>query len=349
VPDWLILPLPYAVLLLLGGFLLFWASGRFVDHAAHLARTLSVPPVVVGALVLGFGTSLPELLVSLGAAADGSPSAAVGNVVGSNIANVGLILGTAALIGPLRASRSLLRNDLPLGALTAIALTVWGLNSSAINWHVGLALLAGFVGYLWLMLGSTKRHRKDMPLFDNLVLPSSGDDLATVDADEVELTRQPEASSPARSVRKDLLWAAVGGLGVAYGAATFVKGAKGTAEALGVPEEVIALSIMALGTSLPELATTLAACMRGETDMAIGNVAGSNLFNLLLVLGVCSLGWDLPVSDAMSRVDFPVLCGFTLLAFPLFSRKGELGRLHGALLVFLYLSYTVWIYTHGRT
>jgi cation:H+ antiporter len=115
-----------------------------------------------------------------------------------------------------------------------------------------------------------------------------------------------------------------------------------------VPDEVIALSLMAVGTSLPEFATTLAACRKGETDLAIGNVAGSNVFNLLLVLGICATAFDLPVSDVMAQTDFPAMTLAAVLAFPVLSRSGRINRFQGALLVFLYLIYTVWIFTHAR-
>ncbi len=308
---------------LAGGWLLLWGGDRCVDHAVHLARSLRCPKALVGAVVLGFGTSLPELVFSLTAAWHGKPDLAVGNVVGSNIANVGLILGIAALLRPVHVSRILLRTDMPLGAGLSILAALWMTTHTTVGRPTGLFLLAAFVVYLALAIRAARAER-------------------TLPEEEAEL------DVVARSPLRDAGWIAIGLVAVIGGAELFVRGAVGVAELWEVPEDVIALTLVAFGTSLPELATTIQAARQGHSELAVGNVAGSNLFNLLLVLGAAATATELHVSEFMQTRGFPAMAIFAILAFPLLRGAGRdesgaprLTRGQGIVMLSLYLAYIV--------
>lgn len=309
-------------LVIVGGFVLLRAADALVDRAAHLARSYRVPPEIVGAVVLGFGTSVPELLISVTAvlAKDTSPAVAMGNVVGSNIANVGLILGFAAFMAPFRVDRYLLRVDLPLGVAVGLLLLLWIGPAREVNSVHAVALLAIFSGYILLSVRRAKAHRR--------------------------ATYGEETPTPTPA--KDVAWVVGCLLLVAVGARVFVWGATLTAELFSVPQEFIGLSIVAVGTSLPELTTVYAAAKRGHAELAAGNVAGSNLFNVLFVLGVTALIADIPFSRAMAVHDLTAMTVFALAAFPLMWKTRTLGRVQGGLLVAGYLTYIVLAFGDAR-
>ena len=310
-----------ALMVLAGGVLLWWGGDKLVENAAHLAQAFRVPKHVVGAVVLGFGTSLPELLVCLMAAHAGEPGIAIGNVVGSNIANVGLILGVAAAFAPVIVEPKLMRLDLPTALVAGVVMVVAFFPSGGELGRLGGVLLLGvFSVYLLLSLMAARSHRR-----------------AT--RDEAPSDRHPG---------RDAAWV-VAGLGlVAIGARLFVTGATGLAEAFGVPAEVIGLSLVALGTSLPELVTTVQAARQGHPELAVGNVAGSNVFNVFLVLGTTGVVQPVPISADMTT-DLLVLVAFAILAFPIFGRGVRIPRAHGWLLLTLYAGYMAWLFLAGRT
>jgi len=301
----------------LGGVLLLVRGGdRLVLHSAHLAATHRVPKAVVGAVVMGFGTSLPELLVSMDAALLGRPGIALGNLVGSNIANVGLILGVGALVATLHVQRSVIRVDLPLGVLAALFLGLWVGPRLLVSRGTGLGLLAAFAAYLGLALRHTRRHRA--------------------------VTTPEDAANP--STRRDLLWILGGLVAIGVGAHLLVHGAVGIARLLEVGETVIGLTLVALGTSVPELAATVAAARHGEADLAVGNITGSNLFNILFVLGLTAVVTPIPVAEVMPGRDFPVLAIFSVLLFPLFTDARRISRIQGLILLLGYAGYVLWVW-----
>lgn len=298
------------------GLLLLIAGGDLlVARCAHLARSFSVPKTIVGAVVIGFGTSLPELFVSLTAALNGSPGIALGNVVGSNIANVGLILGLGALLGTLHVQRNITRSDLPLGVLTALLLILWLGPNGEIGRIGGAALLGVFVLYLATHFRETRRHQA---------------------ADDGE----PRA---AWHPVKDTLGMVGGLVAILVGARLLVGGAIDIARVLEVDEGIIGLSLVAIGTSLPELAAIIAAVRHNETDLAVGNVAGSNLFNLLFVLGTTATVSPVPV-PASFETNFLVLAVFSVLAFPLLSRSRRIGKVQGLIMLAAYVGYIGWLW-----
>ncbi len=309
------------VLLVVGGFLLWWGGDKLVQHAVLLARSFRVPKHVVGAVVLGFGTSVPELLVCLTASLTDDPGVVIGNVVGSNIANVGFILGVAAVMAPVVVEPKILRLDLPAAAFAAIALAIFLLPAGGDLGRVaGSALLAGFAIYMAVSLWAARVDRR----------------------------KTRKESVPERSPARDVTWVVAGLVVVALGAIVFVYGATGAAAQLGVPSEVIGLTAVAIGTSLPEFVTTVQAARQGHPELAIGNVAGSNVFNLLLVLGTTSVVHPIPVSPEMA-IDVLVMVGFSILAFPIFGRMVRISKWHGRLLLVLFAGYYIWLFTQGRT
>jgi len=307
---------PPIVAVVVGLFLLVQGGDLLVARCVHLARCFSVPKAIVGAVIIGFGTSLPELFVSLTASLEGSPGIAIGNVVGSNIANVGLILGLGAALATLHVQRSITRSDLPLGVLAALFLLLWVGPRNEVSRTAGIVLLAVFVLYLFAHVRETRRHQREAEAND-------------------EHTWRPG-------------WDSLGILGglvaIVLGAELLVSGATEIASSMGVSEELIGLTLVAVGTSLPELAAILAAVRHKELDLAVGNVAGSNLFNLLFVLGVTATTRSVPVTEKMAEFDFGVLAVFSVLAFPLFSRARRIGRSQGVLMLAAYGGYIVYSY-----
>jgi cation:H+ antiporter len=308
---------PYLVpsLYVLAGVTLLFASGeQLVSHAAHLARSYRVPKAVIGAVVLGFGTSLPELFVSITDVVTDDPGIAVGNVVGSNIANTGLILGLGAVLAGFVMEERIVRVDLPLGLLAAVFLWIFCSQTEEVNRIAAAILLGAFALYLWGSYRHTagSREHEEPPL---------------------RLTRRP---------LRDLLWVLAGLVGIAVAAELLVTGAERIARLLEVSELLIGLTVVALGTSLPELATLLAAIRRGEGALAVGNVAGSNIFNLLFVLGIASSVRPIAVEPVMMTRDFPALTVFSVLAFPILGRTRRIGRMQGVVLLSAFVGYWVW-------
>ena len=300
--------------ILAGIVLLVKAGDRLVHHAAAIAVARGVPKAIVGAVIIGFGTSLPEFFVSLAAALEGQPDIAIANVVGSNIANVGMILGIGALLVSLPVQRSVLRTDLPIGVLATLLLLIWVGPAGAVSRAAGGAMLAGSAVYLALAMRMPRRFR---------------DEAAAVEG---------EGGGAGGAA----LWILVGLVGLALGAHLLVYGAVGLARLLDVPERVIGLTVVAFGTSLPELAAMVAAARRREVELAVGNIAGSNLFNLLFILGMTAVIKPIDVAPLMVERDFPAVAVFSVLAFPLLSRERRILRGQGVLLVVAFLAYVAW-------
>lgn len=301
----------------LGGLALLLIGGdRLVLGAARLGQRLGASPAIIGVVVLGFGTSLPELFTSLSAALNGSAGLAIGNVVGSNIANIALILAAAALIAPIAAPPEVMRRDgrwVAGATLAAAALLAAG--------HVGLWAALGLIAGLALYLGLALRAASTGAT-TGAVAPPGG---------------------PLPSGWRAGLAAGLGLVAVLAGAVLLVQGATGLARSLGVSETIIGLTLVAVGTSLPELATTLVAVRRGEGALALGNILGSNIFNILGILGITALVAPMDVPPAMLWRDIPMLLAVTGLGLALLASGRGLARREGALLLALYAAYMVWL------
>ena len=306
-----------SVFCLLSGFaLLVLGADWFVSGASGLARRLCVPPLVVGLTVVAFGTSAPELAVSVTAALRGANEIAVGNITGSNIFNLLVVAGASAVLCPLTADRTLLRRDWPCSAAAAALLSVLLWTGGGLSRIEGLVLLVLFGGLLYTQLRGAR---------------SAAD---TRDA--------PETHRPGWTL---VLLLAVGIVCIVAGGELAVRGATGLARAFGWSESLIGLTIVAIGTSLPELVTSLVAAHRGENDIALGNVIGSNLFNILCILGLSSVICPIPVAPA-AVLDAAILTAVSVI-FYRFARKGGLSRPAGTVMLLTYAAYTAFLILRG--
>lgn len=307
----------HVTLFLLGLVILVAGAEALIRGAVRIARRLGVSPFVIGFTLVGFGTSAPELVVSLSAALKDSPELALGNVVGSNIANIGLILGIAAVIRPLRARMRLLWAEVPI--MIAVSSLLWSLcRDNELGRLDGVILLAGF---LVLSIYMYRTAREEPPEVK----------------EEVGLT-----AAVHMRVWVAALLVVVGMAGLIGGAHLMVTAAVAMAKSFGVSEWLIGLTIVAVGTSLPEVAATAAAAYRGEADIALGNVIGSNLFNILLILGTTAAVKPMAVSDAAINREIPVMIGFAILALVVVANGMVVRRWEGALLLASYACFLTW-------
>lgn len=314
------------IIQLVGGFLLLvWAADRLVAGASATARNLGVSPMIIGLVIVGFGTSAPELVVSAVAAFRGNPGLAVGNAIGSNIANMGLVLGLTALIYPLRLESTTLKREYPLLLLIMLVCLLLGLNLEFSRVE-GLALLVGLAGMIaWLVRLGIQRPETD-PLAQ-------------------ELAAEIPTDVPTRVA---VFWLLISLIVLPASSHFLVEGAIGVARALDVTDTVIGLTIVALGTSLPELATAVTSAFRKEDDLAIGNIIGSNMFNLLGVLGIAASVRNIEVHPMILGRDFPVmflLCGLMFLLASDFRGPGRIGRTAGGMLVAIFIGYQALVWT----
>ncbi len=316
-------------LMILGFALLIKGADWFVDGAAGIAEKCNVSPLVIGLTVIAFGTSAPELCVSVASAVQRLPDFSTGNVIGSNIANIFLILGCSALFRPLPVQKNSLRLDIPvllLASFLLIGLGIWG---NALEWWDGLIFLAVFAAYMFCLFRGAKRD-----------------------------PAPPEPPKPApktgfgawldRMMGKlwFLILLTLVGLGMVVGGGTLlVDGAKYIAEYFGAPQDVIGLTVIAIGTSLPELVTSVVAAAKGETDIAVGNIIGSNIFNILFVAGVASLFYPLAfdLNDTLIDALVALLAALVLYLCALLG-KDKIGRASGAVMLLLFAAYYVYLF-----
>lgn len=312
---------------LIAGLILLVAGAEvLVRGAAKLAAQFGIPPLIIGLTVVAFGTSAPETAVSVQSALNGSGDLAIGNVVGSNIANVLLILGVTALIAPLVVSRQLIRLDVPImiGASLITYALAWDGSLSRLD---GALLFAGIIVYTVFLIISSRRSQSN----------------AADDEFEAEYGQHETPKPYAWAINLALI---IAGLALLVGGSHFlVEGAVQLARALGLSELVIGLTVVAIGTSLPELATSVMAALKGERDIAVGNIVGSNIFNLLCVLGLASLlspSAILVASNALA-FDFPVMIAVAVACLPIFFSGYAINRWEGALFVAFYALYTTYL------
>ena len=305
-------------LLIVIGFALLLFGGEIVVRASvSLSERLGVSPMIVGLTVIGFGTSLPELVVNVNAALSGSTGLAIGNVVGSNIANTMLVVGVAAAIQPLVVAPELMRRDTTAMMAATLVFIGIGLLTSRIEWWHGVLMVIALCTYLVLTV------REDANARSMIVKPPPGEP-PTAD-------RRPPGI--------DIALAIAGLTGVIVGAEWLVTGATSMAEQLGVPDEIIGLTVIAIGTSLPELATAIVAALRGHSDVALGNVVGSNIFNLFGVAGITALFAPLPFPANILQLDLWVLLGTAALLMLVMLTGRRISRIEGVVLAVLYCVY----------
>lgn len=301
--------------LIVGIVAVLWGADRFTDGAGALARRMNVPQIVIGLTIVAFGTSMPELCISLMSALKGSAGLAVGNIVGSNIFNALAIVGCAALVAPISVRKSTVQKDIPFAVGSSVLLTCILLICGGLPRTGGALLLLGFVLF---MIYTMRLARKGQS--------------------------EPEDSARDKeySVVKCGLFILIGLACLVVGSHVFVDGATDVAVRLHVSESVIGLTIVACGTSLPELATSVVAARKGQSGIAIGNVIGSNVFNVLMILGITGLICPLPAMG-VTVTDLAVFVGSILLLWLMSFTKYRIERWEGAVLVVLFLIYIVWL------
>ena len=310
-------------LLVAGGIVALFLGGEaLLRGAVGLARQLHVSPMIIGLTVVGFGTGAPELVVCLEAALSGKPAIAVGNVIGSNIANILLILGLAAMIRSLPVPREAVWRDGMVMLATTVVVVLFALFGDMERWQ-GLLLFAGLILF-WTYIYRTERKNRDE-------LKAASEELET---DPVGLPRRPGIS---------LLLSLAGLIVLAFGSDLFLDGAIGLARTFGVSEAVIGLSLVALGTSLPEMAAAGVAAYRGRGDVALGNVIGSNIINVLGILALSAIATPLPL-DAVTPCDLAVFLGAAVLALIFFATGRRIARREGVVFFAGYLGYIWMIY-----
>ena len=303
------------LLLSVAGLALLVLGGDYlVRGAVALAMKLGIAPVIVGLTVLAFGTSAPELIVSVAAAIGGQPGIALGNVVGSNIANVLVILGATAIIAPVLSNDDELKISWVYAMLASVLLIVLCFLGPLVWWH-GAILLSALALTLYMQISRARSGPVDSPELE----------VATSDG------------------RKIALWLVVGLVLLPVGAQMLVHGASDIARGFGISDAVIGLTLVAIGTSLPELAASVASALRGRADMALGNVIGSNLFNILAILGITAFFGPLEVPAQMLRFDLWFMLATTAILGPFLYRHIAIGRVAGAALLSIYAAYTVWL------
>ncbi|NKQ12514.1 calcium/sodium antiporter [Pseudomonas sp. SST3] len=315
------------VYLIAGLVLLVAGAEVLVRGAAKLAAQFGIPPLIIGLTVVAFGTSAPETAVSVQASLNGSGDIAIGNVLGSNIANVLLILGMTSLVAPLIVSRQLIRLDVPImiGASLVTYALAW---DGALSRLDGALLFAAVIAYTLFLIISSRRANAAATADDEF-------------AKEFGLDAQPKPY--ASLINAGLVLAGL--VLLVTGSNFLVEGAVSLARALGLSELVIGLTVIAVGTSLPELATSILAAIRGERDIAVGNIVGSNIFNLLCVLGLASLVSPQAIGVAANALafDFPVMIAVALACLPIFFTGYSINRWEGLLFLAYYVAYTVYL------
>lgn len=305
--------------LLIGGLVVLIIAGELlVRGAVGVASRFKISPLVIGMTIVSFGTSAPELLVSLKAAISGHPELAIGNVLGSNIANIALVLGLTTIILPISVKRATIALDWPIMMGATILFYLFALNRN-FDWWEGLVYVLGLIVFNIYLFWKSMRDNK----------------LAI--RDEPELVEHPQT----KELYKSTLYIFIGALGLAFGAKWLLNGAVVIAANFGVTEHIIGVTILAFGTSVPELITSMMAAFKKETDISVGNLIGSNIFNLMAVLGITSLVKEISISEQAVKSDIFWVLGISLLVFLLMVRKSRINRMSGGV---LFLSYFLYIY-----
>ena len=313
------------IAILIGLAILVWSADVFIDGATALAKKFSVPSFLIGVLILGIGTSAPEMVVSVLAALEGSPELALGNAYGSNIINIALVLGATVLISPIIIRKGIVKRDLPLLLLITV-IAAWQLRDGILSQVDGLILLVLLIAVLGLQIVLSIRegyHEHE-------------EDIDNADSDATE-------PSVARGLGSLLL----GMLMLVLSSRAIVWGAVELATLWGMSELIIGLTIVAVGTSLPELVSSLSAARKGEHDMALGNIIGSNVFNTLAVVGLATVIAPIAADPVILSRDVMAMGLLTVLLVALcvfaFTKKRQFGRTSGATLVLFFVGYTAWL------
>lgn len=315
----------YSLAIIVGFALLVWSADKFVEGAAATAKHLGMPTLLIGIIIVGFGTSAPEMVVSAISAYEGNPSLALGNALGSNIVNIALILGVTALVAPIAVHSNIVKEEIPL-LILIVLLAGYLLLDGNLTLTEGILLLIGFFGLIgWSIYAAIK---------------GKGDTLE----DDVKSGLEEQSMS----LKLGITWLIVGLILLIVSSRILVWGAVGVATEFGVSDLIIGLTIVALGTSLPELAASIIAARKGEHDIAIGNVVGSNMFNLLAVIGIATVIHPMNsiAPEVLYRdwiIMFILTIALLLMAYGFKGKEGRINRVEGTILVLCYIAYNTYL------
>ena len=308
--------------IIVGFGLLVWGAERFVHGAAAIAKNFGVSSLIIGLTVVGIGTSAPEILISIVAASQGNPALAVGNALGSNITNIALVLGITAIVMPLTVKSETLRREYPIMFIVMLVALMLVIDNH-LGQIDGLILISGLFVMLFWMIQQGKKQKRD------------------------PLEKEFEQEIPKISTKKALLWFVIGLALLIISSRGLVWGSVNIAKAAGISDLVIGLTIVAIGTSLPELAASIVSALKKEHDIAIGNIIGSNMFNMLVVFGIPGLMSPHTLDPAILQRDFPFMIGLSIALFIMaygFKGEGRINRYEGSLLLGGYITYMAVLY-----
>ncbi|RFC54758.1 calcium/sodium antiporter [Brumimicrobium aurantiacum] len=312
----------FNLLLIIIGLVLLIAGGEsLVKGAVGIAAKARLSKLVIGMTVVSFGTSSPELLVSLQSAHEGLPEIAIGNVIGSNIANIALVLGVTVLIFPMPVARNTIRYDWPMMMIASVLFYLFAFDLEIQRWE-GILMFVSLIAFIIFIIVQSRKSNK----VESLDMP--------------EIEEKPNNIS----IAKNIFFLVLGLIGLYFGSYWLIKGAKSIAVDLGVSQHVIGITIIAFGTSVPELATSCVAAYRKETDISVGNLIGSNIFNILAVLGLTSIVSPIAVKEFVLSWDLLWMIGIAILMLPMMLVKRKVGRLSGAILLAIYITYIVTLF-----
>lgn len=313
-----------AVILFFAGLLLLYFGAEYmVSGSSRFALSLGIRPMIIGMTIVALATSMPEMMVSLTAVLKGTSDIAAGNIIGSNVANIGLILGAAALLAPMKVANNTLKKDIPIMLAASVMLFLFALDGQ-LGFIDGLILVSGLAAFiLYCVFWGRTDGSKGEPAPDDVV----------------------EEEKHHRG--RDIALILIGIVGLGVGAELMVRSAITIARGFGLSDIVIGMTVVALGTSLPELAASMMGAWKGEMDLSVGNVIGSNIFNLLFVLGICSMIRPIPIDAATLRFELPVMLLFSFALLPLIGRRMKLARTEGSLLLIGYLAFVGFYFFQG--
>ena len=315
----------YLAAIIAGFAILVWSADKFVEGAASTAKHLGMPSLLIGILIVGFGTSAPEMVVSAIAAMEGNPALALGNALGSNIVNIALILGITAIVAPITVNSKIVKKEIPLLLLIVLA-SGYLLLDNSLTLVEGIVLISGFFTLIAWSIVSAFRGR----------------------GDTLEAEMDSELIEHEMSLKAGIIWLIIGLVLLIASSRLLVWGAVGVAHEFGVSDLIIGLTIVALGTSLPELAASVIAARKGEHDIAIGNVVGSNMFNILAVIGIATIiapmnGIPVEVLNRDWIVMFVLTIALLVMAYGFRNKEGKITRFEGMILVVCYIAYNSYL------
>ena len=315
----------YLAAIIAGFVILVWSADKFVEGAASTAKHLGMPSLLIGILIVGFGTSAPEMVVSAIAAMEGNPALALGNALGSNIVNIALILGVTAIVAPITVNSKIVKKEIPLLLLIVLA-SGYLLLDNSLTLGEGIVLISGFFTLIAWSIVSAFRGR----------------------GDTLEAEMDSELIEHEMSLKAGIIWLIIGLVLLIASSRLLVWGAVGVAHEFGVSDLIIGLTIVALGTSLPELAASVIAARKGEHDIAIGNVVGSNMFNILAVIGIATIiapmnGIPVEVLNRDWIVMFVLTIALLVMSYGFRNKEGKITRFEGMILVVCYIAYNSYL------